>query len=383
MNRTTKISLILALCGFACSIGLRAFDPVIPDIAVTYNVSIKVASLSAAIFALAYGFGQLLMGPLSDKLGRYRVLTLAMIMVTFFSLLALIPNSYFSLILSRFGAGLFASAVVASSLALLGQLFSGTKRGVIIARFMMAVITAQLLGAVVMSHVSPYFEIMFLVLAILPLIGLVLLYALRNEPILNEQSQGKLTDHIGSIFKQTHLPLIALLGFLDGTLVFGPIPYISVKLATFSASTTIAGYAIACFAIGGLVFAVISQYVIRLLKQSQFTVGIICLSLVWLLIAYSSTYWVILLAMFLVGLSFYILHNMLQVNASNCYPPARASAMSLFAFAFFLGQGTGPLLFGSFVNLIGLNQSFIVFALSAFVVGVVSWPKRYKISDQL
>lgn len=384
MSKTTNISFILALCGFACSIGLRAFDPVVPDIAVAYHVSIKAASLVAAIFALAYGFGQLLMGPLSDKLGRYRVLTLAMLLVTLFSLLALIPNSYFALILSRFGAGLFASAVVASSLALLGQLFSSDRRGVIIARFMMAVITAQLFGSVIMGYVAPHFWIMFLILAICPLIGLILLYPYRHEAILNEHTEGKLLNHLSSIFKQTHLPLIASLGFIEGILVFGPMPYVSVKLASYTAnSSVVAGYAIGCFAVGGLLFAITSQLLIKWLKQAQFTVGIICLAVTWLLISYANSSWLILLAMLFVGLSFYTLHNMLQVNASNCYPSARASAMSLFMFSFFIGQGLGPLIFGTLMNQYNLTTSFLSFASVALLVGLFSWFKRYSITDKL
>lgn len=336
----------------------------------------------AVKIALAYGFGQLLMGPLSDKFGWYKVLMLSMFLAAVFALFALVHQSYSVLILSRLGPGLFASAVVASSLALIGQLFSDQKRGTIIARFMMAVITAQLSGSIIMGYVSLHFEVMFLVLAFLPLVGVMLLFPFRNEAILNERTQGNLLDHLGGILKKTHLPFIALLASAEGILVFGPMPYISVKLADFSTDSTIVGYAIACFAIGGLLFSITSPFFIRSLKQAQFTVGILCLAVVWFLIAYSTSYWYLFCAMLLVGLFFYILHNMLQANASNCYPPARASAMSLFMFSFFMGQGIGPIIFGSFVYLRGINESFVIFAFLSLAVGILSWHQRYKISDR-
>lgn len=380
LPKNAQIALILAVGGFACSMGLRALDPVVPNIAESYQVSIRAASLTASIFALAYGFGQLIMGPLADKLGRYKMLSIAMLLVTIFSLIALTPHSYLALLASRFGAGLFASAVVSSSLALLTQIYDANKRGIIIARFMMAVITAQLLGAVIMSKVAPHFYMMFLLLALFPFIGLILLYPFRHDATLNETSQGNLLNHIMQIFKQTNLPLLALLGFLEGILVFGPIPYVSVKLAGHSAnSTSIAGYAIACFAIGGLIFAATSHLTIKLLKQNQFTVGIALLAVCWLILTYTTTDKVVLIAMLGVGFSFYTLHNLLQVNAGSCYPPARASAMSFFMFSFFIGQGIGPLLFGTIMAHQNLNESFQYFALMALLVAILSYFIRHKI----
>jgi predicted MFS family arabinose efflux permease len=47
------------------------------------------------------------------------------------------------------------------------------------------------------------------------------------------------------------------------------------------------------------------------------------------------------LACGLLGLGFYQLHNTLQTLATQMAPAARGTALSLFAFCFFLGQAVG------------------------------------------
>ena len=56
------------------------------------------------------------------------------------------------------------------------------------------------------------------------------------------------------------------------------------------------------------------------------------------------------LAMFVAGLSFYMLHNSMQTEATELAPSARGSAVALFACGFFIGQGLGPLVFGGLLH---------------------------------
>jgi predicted MFS family arabinose efflux permease len=46
------------------------------------------------------------------------------------------------------------------------------------------------------------------------------------------------------------------------------------------------------------------------------------------------------------GLGFYMLHNTLQVNATQMAPERRGAAVSLFAFCYFFGQSVGVALAG-------------------------------------
>jgi MFS transporter, YNFM family, putative membrane transport protein len=51
--------------------------------------------------------------------------------------------------------------------------------------------------------------------------------------------------------------------------------------------------------------------------------------------------WLAVPAIACIGLGFYMLHNTLQVNATQMAPEARGLAVSLFAFFLFTGQSLG------------------------------------------
>ena len=77
--------------------------------------------------------------------------------------------------------------------------------------------------------------------------------------------------------------------------------------------------------------------------------------------------------MAVVGFGFFLLHNPVQTEVSELAPTARASAYSLHAFTFYLGQAAGPALYGLGLHTIGLSRSFIVTAICFFVTGLAAF----------
>ena len=59
----------------------------------------------------------------------------------------------------------------------------------------------------------------------------------------------------------------------------------------------------------------------------------------------------------LAGLGFYMMHNTLQVNATQMVPRARGASVSMFAACFFLGQATGVTLTGWLAASIGTGRA--------------------------
>ena len=55
----------------------------------------------------------------------------------------------------------------------------------------------------------------------------------------------------------------------------------------------------------------------------------------------------------LIGMGFYMLHSTLQTRATELAPEARGTAVSLFAFSLFLGQGIGAIALGAIVDSVG------------------------------
>jgi hypothetical protein len=78
-----------------------------------------------------------------------------------------------------------------------------------------------------------------------------------------------------------------------------------------------------------------------------------------------------MLACLMTGLGFYMLHNTLQVQATQMAPAARGSAVTLFACSLFFGQSTGVLLMAQSVDMGWLAYAFSLAALGVAALGVM------------
>jgi predicted MFS family arabinose efflux permease len=71
----------------------------------------------------------------------------------------------------------------------------------------------------------------------------------------------------------------------------------------------------------------------------------------------------------LIGVGFYMMHNTLQVTATQMAPAARGSAVSLFALCLFTGQSVGVWLAGRVVDAYGTAVVFLAVSLGLALLG--------------
>ncbi len=111
--------------------GLRAMTLCIPSMAewgVTYGTSQAMVQLTFSGYVAAYGLLQLLYGPLSDRLGRRRVLLAGLAIALVGTLLAAPANNIVVLIVARTLQGAGAAAGMVVGRALVQDLFVGSAR---------------------------------------------------------------------------------------------------------------------------------------------------------------------------------------------------------------------------------------------------------------
>jgi MFS family permease len=77
-------------------------------------------------------------------------------------------------------------------------------------------------------------------------------------------------------------------------------------------------------------------------------------------------------AVVVLGMGYYTMHGTLQTRATELAPHVRGTAISLFAFFFFLGQATGPQLLGRILKSHGYAAAFIVAGAGLFTTASVS-----------
>ena len=76
--------------------------------------------------------------------------------------------------------------------------------------------------------------------------------------------------------------------------------------------------------------------------------------------------------MVVLGFGFFLLHNSVQTEVTELAPSARASAFSLHAFSFFMGQALGPMVYGLTLPIFGATTSFALGAAILAATGVTA-----------
>jgi predicted MFS family arabinose efflux permease len=71
-----------------------------------------------------------------------------------------------------------------------------------------------------------------------------------------------------------------------------------------------------------------------------------------------------------IGLGFYMLHNVLQTQATQMAPDHRSTAVTLFASVLFLGQSSGVVLLSLCLDAEVLRQAFVAVAVAIALIGL-------------
>jgi predicted MFS family arabinose efflux permease len=101
------------------------------------------------------------------------------------------------------------------------------------------------------------------------------------------------------------------------------------------------------FAVGGLFYTfTVSNFLPRLGVKGMMIVGAALVGLQLAALAFGPGWKLQFACMLMMGWGFYMIHGCLQVFASELSIEARATAMSLHSFSFFMGQTVGPIAYG-------------------------------------
>src|SRR6185312_11747514 len=136
--------------------------------------------------------------------------------------------------------------------------------------------------------------------------------------------------------------------FIEGCCVLGLFPFIAAFLFDLGqTSLSIAGIVIAGFAVGGLFYTLtVSRFLPRLGVKGMMITGAAMVGLQLMAVATGPSWKVQMGCLLLMGWGFYMIHGCLQVYASELSVEARATALALHSFFFFMGQTVGPIAYG-------------------------------------
>jgi predicted MFS family arabinose efflux permease len=372
--------LVLSLCGFASAMSGRILDPVVTGIAGDLGAPVATVALLATAYAIPFAVAQPVLGPLGDLFSKTFIVKAAVALLAVFSAAAALAPSLDWLFIARIIGGAAGAGVVPTGFALIGDRVPLIGRQLAISRFVAATLTGQLLGASFAGILADAFGwrgVLWFSAAIIFAVA-VAAFALLGGDRRTEQLPARPAAALENYRKVLRNPLSYVcfgVVIVEGICIHGGLPFIGPYLqALGKGGVREAGIVISGMAVGGLLFASAVPLFIRFMQRRHMMgLGGIVGGLGLASMAVGADWPIEVLSMAVVGFGFFLLHNPVQTEVSELAPTARASAYSLHAFTFYLGQSAGPALYGLGLYTIGLSRTFLVTAICFLVTGLTAY----------
>ncbi len=136
----------LWLLVFAASSQVMIISPILPKIGAELNTSESLLGYLVTVYATMIGVFAIIMGPLSDKIGRRKILLIGSSGMTIALLLHSMANSFTSLLILRAFAGMAGGVLSGSAVSYVGDYFPYEKRGWANGWIMSGIAMGQILG---------------------------------------------------------------------------------------------------------------------------------------------------------------------------------------------------------------------------------------------
>jgi predicted MFS family arabinose efflux permease len=367
---------IIALATFAASLSARALDPVLPHVAEDFGVSIATAAGFASAFAFTFAIIQPALGAAADLFGKAKLMIVCLVLLGLANILGALSTSFPLLFATRILAGVGAGGVFPVALGLTSDLVGAEKRQVAIGRTLAGSMSGNLLGASFSGVVGDFtgWRGVLAILGVLVIVASVAVAAgfrgaaLARVPRTNLSA---LRHGYGTIFRNPNALCYAAV-FVEGCCVLGLFPYLAAFLFELGETRlSIAGVVIAGFAVGGLFYTLtVSRFLPRLGVKGMMIAGASMVALQLGVIGFGPGWKFQAASLLLMGWGFYMIHGCLQVFASELSVEARATALSLHSFFFFMGQTVGPIAYGLGIGHIGKLPTLLTAASVFAVLGI-------------
>lgn len=380
---------LLSLAAFGSGVSLRVTDPLLPHLASEFGVSLGEASHVITFFSIAYGLSQLFFGPVGDRYGKYFVIGCGSLACAVTAALCGAAPSFGMLQFARLLAGATAASIIPLSMAWIGDVVPYDQRQPVLARFLIGQILGLSAGVLAGGYAAdhhnwrlPFFGIALVFITVSAAL-LMLNRRLPPHARVTHKAEGGHVARMVSEFRQVlsrpWARLVLATVFLEGAFLYGAFAFIASHVhQVFGVSLTTAGALVMLFGLGGFVFAMSSARLVVWLRETGLSAwGGVFVTSALIATGLAPAWWWAIPGCFAAGLGFYMLHNTLQINATQMAPERRGAAVSAFASCFFLGQSVGVGIAGMMVERVGTPVVIAVGGAGVLVVAL-NFSRRLK-----
>lgn len=378
---------LISVAAFSSMASMRVCDPMLVTLSQEFHVTTGDASAVIAAFAVAYGVLQLFYGPLGDRFGKVRVIIGATFACAVFSAVTALAPSLPVLVVSRAFMGAAAAGIIPLSMAWIGDSVAYEQRQETLARLMVATVSGmmagQWFGGFAVEALG--WRWAFAVLSVLFLTAATMLLRQMRATVAGAAAAGEhpaepaafsLPAYLattGRLLRMPRVRWVLAIVAVEGALGFGTMAFVPARMVDgFGLSASAAGGVMVLYGVGGLVYSLMARRWLALLGEKGLALlGSLMIAVGLLLLAWAPLVHLAVVGCFCAGLGFYMLHNTLQVQATQMAPEARGTAVTLFACLLFLGQSVGVLAVAASVDRGWIAQVFSMAAAGVVVLGVL------------
>lgn len=321
-------------------------QPLLHQIALTFNVTDAAVSNVALSTQLGYAFGLLIIIPLGDKVSNKKILQYDFALMLLSLLAAAVSSSLFLLILSSFFIG-FTSAIPQLFVPMAAQLSSNENRGraigIVMSGLLIGILGSRVLSGFIGEQFgwrTMYYAATFIMLALFILLKFKL-------PKINPSYKGSYLSLMRSLWYYFKNEPSLRLASLRGALAFAGLSAFWTTLVflmedSFGYGSGITG-AFGLFGIVGALAATVVGKMNNKVKKNKILISCIILLIVsWIIFLFSETSIVgLVIGVILIDLSLQALHITNQNIIFSKNPEARNRVNTIYMVSFFLGGALG------------------------------------------
>ena len=189
----TLAIVLLSVAAFASAANMRVIDPLLVQLAATFDVSVGAASIAATAFLFANGVFVLVHGPFGDRYGKMPVVAIACIAAALCCLLSALAGSLGWLAAARFLTGVTSSAIIPLAIAWLGDNVGYERRQATLARFLTGQTLGLMTGAALGGALGDWLgwrSVFWVLAAIYVTAGIALFGVMRAHPAVARPAGG-------------------------------------------------------------------------------------------------------------------------------------------------------------------------------------------------
>ena len=369
---------LLAAAAFLVFFQAFMVAPLIPRLADLFHASTNVAGLAVPAYLVPYGVMQLVWGPLSDRMGRGRLILGSLLAFIVLTALTAAVDGVGGFLTARVLTALGASAVVPISLALVGDLFDYTRRGHALGWLFGAMAGGMAFGSTVGALLEPMVGWRGLFLGVSGLAVMVLIALVRHRSLLEGQrsAQRHTLRQVAGVYRQlVGNPRAArtyVYVLFNAVLHSGIYTWLGLYFSRrYGLSETGIGLALLAYGVPGFLFGpVIGRLADRHGRARLIPLGLAVGGLsAFLLVPHLP----VLVAGITVGILSlgYDLTQPLLAGIVSQLSQNRGQAMGVNVFTLFVGFGLGSLIFQSLL-LTSLTAALVTFGMAATIAAALA-----------